>query len=127
MTRDHPLRVCRVRFALLVIASFVGLAPPSAQGGQNATPPIAAQQEPHAHATTADQVELFPRHEASGTAWQPETTPMRGFHETLGNWQIMLHGNGFAQFLYEPGDRHRTGGAANDQFSSVKSAALFDN
>jgi len=31
----------------------------------------------------------------------------------------MLHGNLFAQFLYEPGDRHRTGGNANAQGSSV--------
>jgi len=31
----------------------------------------------------------------------------------------MLHASVFGQFLYEPGDRHRTGGFATDQFSSV--------
>jgi hypothetical protein len=44
---------------------------------------------------------------------------MRGYHATAGDWEVMLHGNAFAQFLYEPGDRHRTGGTANHQFSSV--------
>ena len=31
----------------------------------------------------------------------------------------MLHGNAFGQFLYEPGERHRTGGFATRQFGSV--------
>lgn len=32
---------------------------------------------------------------------------------------MMLHGSAFAQFLYEPGDRHRTGGFSSRQISCV--------
>jgi hypothetical protein len=30
--------------------------------------------------------------DASGTAWQPDSTPMEGLHGTLGDWSAMLHG-----------------------------------
>jgi hypothetical protein len=30
--------------------------------------------------------------ESSGTAWQPESSPHRGFHFMAGPWQLMLHG-----------------------------------
>jgi hypothetical protein len=33
--------------------------------------------------------------EASGTAWQPDTTPLHAFHWMLGDWMLMLHGNLF--------------------------------
>lgn len=57
--------------------------------------------------------------EVSGTAWQPDTATMFGMPRTWRGWNVMLHGNVFVQFLYEPGDRHRTGGTANAQGSSV--------
>lgn len=44
---------------------------------------------------------------------------MYGVQHTWGAWQVMLHGTAVAQYLYEPGDRHRTGGFANHQVSSV--------
>jgi hypothetical protein len=44
---------------------------------------------------------------------------MHGLHETWGAWTVMLHGNVFAQVLYEPGERHRTGGFGTRQLSSV--------
>ena len=62
---------------------------------------------------------LFPPYEASGTSWQPGVTAMQGVHREWGGWSVMLHANVFAQVLYEPGDRHRTGGEANWQASSV--------
>lgn len=31
--------------------------------------------------------------EASGTSWQPESTPMDGLHWKAGDWSIMTHGN----------------------------------
>jgi hypothetical protein len=37
---------------------------------------------------------------------------MYGVHRGWGGWEVMLHGNAFAQFLYEPGDIHRTVGSA---------------
>lgn len=30
--------------------------------------------------------------DASGTAWQPDSTPMEGLHGALGDWSAMLHG-----------------------------------
>ncbi len=74
---------------------------------------------PHVHSLDADHVELFPAREGSGTGWQPETTPMHSIHTRLGDWEMMFHGNVFAQFIYEPDERHRTGGFATTQFSSV--------
>ena len=62
---------------------------------------------------------LFPAREASGTAWLPDDTPMYGVERTWGGWEVMLHGVAFAQFLYEPGYIHRTGGYSTHQFGSV--------
>ena len=57
--------------------------------------------------------------DGSGTAWLPDDTPMYGMHLTRRGWEVMLHGSAFAQFLYEPVDRHRTGGFSRRQVASV--------
>ncbi len=44
---------------------------------------------------------------------------MYGVHRIWGGWDVMLHGNANAQFLYEPGYIHRTGGFSTGQFGSV--------
>jgi hypothetical protein len=44
---------------------------------------------------------------------------MYGVYRTWRGWQVMFHGNAFAQFLYEPGDIHRTGGFSTRQFGSI--------
>jgi hypothetical protein len=44
---------------------------------------------------------------------------MLGLHRPIGQWTLMFDGSVFVQFLYEPGDVHRTGGVSNDQFSSA--------
>ena len=87
--------------------------------------PAAAQSTPapvpvqHQHAASAGDLVLFPSRESSGTAWVPDETPMYGVQRTLGAWQVIFHGSVFGQFLYEPGDRHRTGGFSKGQVSSV--------
>ena len=43
--------------------------------------------------------------EASGTAWQPEATPMEGLHFMRGDWRFMLHG--FADGVYDHQGGHR--------------------
>jgi hypothetical protein len=73
----------------------------------------------HQHAGEAEDTHLFPSRDASGTAWLPDETPMYAVARTLGKWELMLHGSAFAQFLYEPGERHRTGGFSSAQTSSV--------
>jgi hypothetical protein len=65
-----------------------------------------AQVDHSAHG--AGPASLFPAREASGTAWQPDVTPMTGLHGELGGWSVMAHGTVFAQFLYESGEVHRT-------------------
>ena len=75
-----------------------------------------AQHDHHGDSSTAD---LFGPREASGTAWQPDESPMFGLHRPTGQWTVMLDGSAFVQFLYEPGDFHRTGGVSNGQFSSA--------
>jgi hypothetical protein len=57
------------------------------------------------HSQHAPERGSFPVREASGTSWLPDASPMYGIHQTAGDWQLMWHGNAFAQFLYESGDR----------------------
>lgn len=51
--------------------------------------------------------------EGSGTAWQPDTTPMYAIHWQRGPWQLMAHENVFLQFLHESGNR------GDDRFGST--------
>jgi hypothetical protein len=81
--------------------------PPATVEQEHEHPPAPEQQ--HDHAGMA----MFPLREGSGTAWLPDTTPMYGLHRTAGSWQLMGHGNVFAQFLYDSGERGR------DQFGSI--------
>jgi hypothetical protein len=66
--------------------------------------PVLAQEHQHAPIAAGS---LFAPRDASGTAWQPDDTPMSGLHRAAGAWDVMLHGNLFAQFLYEGGEDHR--------------------
>src|SRR3954451_3148793 len=43
--------------------------------------------------------------EASGTSWQPESTPMEGVHFMAGDWMLMAHGFAFAIYDHQGGDR----------------------
>ena len=41
----------------------------------------------------------------SGTAWQPDATPMHAAHFERGQWAIMAHGNFFAGYDHQGGER----------------------
>lgn len=43
--------------------------------------------------------------EASGTAWQPETSPHSGAHVTAGRWSLMGHGMFFGVYDWQGGPR----------------------
>jgi hypothetical protein len=43
--------------------------------------------------------------DASGTAWQPDNTPMYAVHWMAGDWTLMLHGNVFAGYDVQGSDR----------------------
>ena len=62
---------------------------------------------PQVHQHEAAAVSLFPPRDVSGTAWQPDETPMRGFHFTTWGWEVMLHGNAFVQLFHESAPEHR--------------------
>src|SRR5207247_1208232 len=41
----------------------------------------------------------------SGTSWLPDASPMHAAHIALGDWTLMLHGKGFAQYVWQGGPR----------------------
>jgi hypothetical protein len=43
--------------------------------------------------------------DASGTSWQPESTPMEGIHGLLGDWSTMVHGFVSAVYDHQGGPR----------------------
>lgn len=51
--------------------------------------------------------------EASGTAWQPEATPMHAMHSMIGDWQLMTHYNAFVAYDHQSGSRD------DDQINSI--------
>jgi hypothetical protein len=102
---------------------FAQSAAPPPSHEQYQVPPAEPGQDGHAHPAPVQDhsqhqmqdmegMEFLPR-EASGTAWLPDTTPMYGVQQQAGAWQLMWHGNAFAQFLHESGDR------GNDQAGSI--------
>ena len=58
----------------------------------------------HLHAAAGADIAT---RETSGTAWLPDLIPMYGSHRQKGEWEVMLHGNLFAQFLCESGEVRR--------------------
>ena len=62
---------------------------------------------------------LTPTRDTSGTAWLPQATPMYGVHRPWRGWDVRVNGVAFAQGIYEPSDRHRTGGAATWQAAGI--------
>ena len=87
--------------------------PPAAE---EAAPPPAPAPTQHGHAGGHDASEssLFSSRDASGTAWLPEASPMYGVSRDAGGWQLMGHGQAFAQVLVDGGPRgHDQAGSIN--------------
>ena len=112
-----PLRL--VPATLLAAATFA--APAFAQ-----QPP--GEQKPstdvHEHVAVTAPL-LTPTREASGTAWLPQVTPMYGVHRPWRGWDLRMDGIAFVQSLYEPRNRHRTGGFDTQQVGSINWAMLM--
>lgn len=51
--------------------------------------------------------------DASGTAWQPDATPMHAHHSMFGDWRLMTHYNAFLAYDNQSGRR------GDDQLNSV--------
>ncbi|MDD5432069.1 MAG: hypothetical protein PHO70_03680 [Candidatus Omnitrophica bacterium] len=54
--------------------------------------------------------------EASGTSWQPETSPMEGKHFVSHDWNIMLHGYVFGIYDNQGGKRGKDKGFSSSMF-----------
>ena len=85
--------------------------PPPVNSAPKAEQPERPAQDHSQHGAAATS--RFPAREASGTAWLPDGTPMYGILTKAGGWELMWHGNAFAQYLYESGDR------GSDQAGSI--------
>lgn len=48
----------------------------------------------------------------SGTSWQPEDSPVFGFHWNTGAWSVMAHGLAFGMYDRQSGPRGHSSGAA---------------
>jgi hypothetical protein len=79
------------------VLTLLGVAPLVAQ---NPAPPVVMD-----HVMPAAQDMMMRAREGSGTAWLPDSSPMAALHASTGTWGLMLHGNGFLQYIYEPGQR----------------------
>ena len=97
------LTVCCTLFVRIASAQSPSTSAPTpvAETGHQHPGPLQDQHTQH----HGNHTEAFPTREASGTSWLPDESPMYGIHQTAGSWQLMWHGNGFAQFLYDSGDR----------------------
>ena len=81
------------------------------------TPPHEAHGT-HEH-VVVDATMLTPTREGPGTTWIPAVTPMYGLHRPWRGWDLRVNGTAFLQAVYEPRDRHRTGGASTRQAGSL--------
>jgi len=97
----------------VVIAAIVAV-PITASAQQPAPTPI----DVHEHVGVSAPF-LTPTKETSGTAWVPQVSPMYGAHRPWRGWDVRLNGVAFVQALYEPRDRHRTGGSGRRQLGSI--------
>jgi hypothetical protein len=109
-------RIARWICGTIVLSGFMG--GPATGVAQETQAQQRNETAVHEHVEVAGTL-LTPTNEASGTAWLPRATPMYGIHRPWRGWDLRLAGVGFAQLLYEPVDRHRTGGADRRQIGSV--------
>jgi hypothetical protein len=94
-------------FATVSVVWMITATAVRADGPQ--TPP-ASQEHEHVHQTEA----FVPiAREGSGTAWLPQASPMYAIHLQRQGWELVVHSNGFGQFLGEAGTR------GSNQFGSI--------
>jgi hypothetical protein len=78
--------------------------------------PMAHDMSSHDHAMPAElptALGIAGSRDASGTSWQPDSTPMFMWHVQSGDWSLALHENVFVGYDYQASDR------GDDQFTSI--------
>ena len=94
---DWPdLRTAIVRCA--VIATILAATSAAAQ-------PMKHEAEPTETDKMTTPLGIPEARDASGTSWQPDSTPMFMWHWMTGDWSLALHGNVFAGYDYMATDR----------------------
>jgi len=62
--------------------------------------------------------------EASGTSWQPESTPHEGLHADRGPWQLMLHGDAMLVYSDQAGRTRDTKTFSENMLMGMASRSL---
>jgi hypothetical protein len=126
MYRDVCVRTAgALSFGLLLMTAASALAQSAAVPEQAAQGHEGHEGHTAGQEYTADQHAahegsgLFPMQDASGTALQPENSPMYALQGAAGPWQLMVHGSAFLQYLDEGGKR------GNDQAGSINWVMLM--
>jgi hypothetical protein len=91
----------------LAFAAIAGAAEPDARGAHSGLNESAMVASPMAHAMQGMYGPYSMTREASGTSWQPDSTPHEGLMGMHGDWMTMLHGE--ANLIYD-----RQGGPRGD-------------
>ena len=73
------------------------------QHGQTKVDSIPASD--HGMHMSAAPLDLPMERDGSGTSWLPDASPMYAHHTMVGNWELMLHGNAFLQYIGEGSSR----------------------
>lgn len=92
--------------------SMPGMAMPGMTMPMPTTPPTGPQTAPHpgmAMGAMTGQLGAYPMtRDASGTAWQPDSSPMEGLDGQHGDWATMLHGYATLDYDDQGGPRGDT-------------------
>ncbi len=80
--------------------------PPAAAGGGETQPPTDPHMHMHMHMQGPLGIPMT--REGSGTAWQPDSTPMWAVHGEVGGWGLMFHENVFVSVDSQSGPRGDT-------------------
>ncbi len=72
----------------------------------SAARPLGAQMDmQHPNAMSTGPLGIPETRMGSGTSWLPDASPMHAAHLMLGDWTLMLHGQGFFQYDWQGGPR----------------------
>ncbi len=106
-----PIRVV----VLIVIAACAGNAGAQTPEGQAPADDVVhhAESDDQSHAPSGALYGSYPvNREVSGTAWQPDSSPMPGLHFGSGSWSFMAHGFINGMYTSESGPRGDKGSFA---------------
>src|SRR4051812_41327176 len=112
----YGLKSLRRRLVILLLQSAVTIAIGTRADSQPASMsdmPAMAGMSHDIGAMTMAVGGLPESRDASGTSWQPDSTPLHAHHSMIGDWSFMTHYNAFVAYDHQSGPR------GDDQFNSI--------